>query len=75
MNKGDLIIEIFGEEAIGRVDTAIPLSWSERVRELGIDTNWFVWSYVGKNARIHGEPINLLEAYFKKFGKTPKPTV
>jgi hypothetical protein len=62
MTKGELMEIVFEGDSNG-VDTAVPQSWSDKIRELGIDPAPFVWSY--KKNKIWGEPVNLLEEYAK----------
>lgn len=60
MTKGDLIQIVFGENA-KHVDVAVNSIWAEKVRELGVNPEFFVWSYIDNN--INGKPVNLLEKY------------
>ena len=63
MSKGELI-KVLEKEGLltGSTDTAIPLGWANKVRELGIDTTWYVWNY---GVDKFGAPVNLAELYMK----------
>jgi len=61
MNKSEMINTLKENGKLkGATDTAIPLEWANKVRELGIDPTWYVWNY-GINK--FGAPLNLAELY------------
>lgn len=60
MNKGDLIQIVFGKDA-GKIDVALPQPWFDKAKELRVNPEFFVWSYI--EDKIYGEPVNLLERY------------
>jgi hypothetical protein len=59
MRKSEILIELYGNT--DKVDLAIPQIWADKMRELGVNPEFFVWSY--KEDRIFGKPLNLLEQY------------
>lgn len=63
------IIDMIKEDYLSRnekiqIDTAIPLDWANKARELNIDVSNYAWIY-DKNYRAFGRPINLLEEFVK----------
>jgi hypothetical protein len=40
-------------------DTALPVNWVNAVRELGINTNQYIWLYKGKS--FNGKPMHVLQ--------------
>ncbi len=59
MTKSEILIELYG--TTNHVDLAIPQVWVDKIRDLGVDPRFFVWSY--RENKNFGEPLNLLEQY------------
>ena len=64
MDKFKMMEMLFNKEDINKVDIAIPEPWAEKARNVGVNTDYYVWSYI-KNITF-GEPVNLAELFFKK---------
>lgn len=62
MTKGQLA-EIIFDGDLSNIDFGIPKTWSDKIRELGIDPAPFVWSY--KEDKLIGKPVNLYQEYAK----------
>ena len=71
MNKGQIINLI--PDGSGKIDSAVPLDWSVKVRQEGIDTFWYAWDY--RVNKIHGEPLSLLPIYIESLEKSMEDLV
>jgi len=63
----DQIIKYLCPQGNSQIDVAVPLNWSIKVRELGIEPSFFAIDY-RKNPL--GEPLNLLEVENEILKKT-----
>ena len=60
---------VFTEEELKKIDMAVPLAWTEKMRDLSVENLfYYVWDY---NKDILGEPLNLAEKFFAKFDTLP----
>lgn len=73
MTKGDLMKLVFTEEELRNVDSAIPLEWADRMREMGLQPKYICWSY--NVNRIFGAPIDLAAAFLEKLTRKPEVLV
>lgn len=69
MNKGDLMKLLFTKEELRNIDTAYPQPWADKMREMGVDPRYFVWSY--NEHRISGAPVDLAKMFLERFNKLP----
>ena len=65
-NKGD-VMKFTNRSR--NVDSAIPLMWSTKVRDLGIEPTWYAVSYLEEDGGTYGQPIHLVEKFFDKIMK------
>lgn len=54
MTKGNII------GGISNIDCAMPVQWTDKAKELGIDPFWYAMDYRDNSL---GRPLNLLEIY------------
>jgi hypothetical protein len=47
-----------------KVDTAIPIQWSDKVRQLELDTNGIVWDYSNPDNNGWGKPLDVKRKIF-----------
>lgn len=74
MNKGEIMKLVFTEKELnGNIDTAIPQPWADKMREMGVQPFWYVWSYLEN--RISGAPVNLAEKFLEKYNALPKQII
>ena len=60
---------LFTEEQIINIDTAYPLAWADKMRELGVNPKNFVWSY--NENRISGAPVDLAALFLERYSGLP----
>ncbi len=68
LSKQALLDMVLTKEQQSKIDFAIPFAWSIKCKEIGIDPQYYVWSYL--DDRVGGKPFNLLEAIAKKYEST-----
>lgn len=71
MNKGEIINLIPGGS--GKIDSAVPLDWSIKAREIGVDPSMYVWDY--RTNSIHGQPLCLYPFYLESLEKSMESMV
>jgi len=60
---------LFTEDELKNIDSAIPLEWSNKMRELGVNPWWYVWSY--NENRIGGAPVDMAAKFLERFNEMP----
>ena len=60
---------VFTEEELKHVDSAIPLPWADKMRDLGIQPKYICWSY--NESKIFGEPVDLAAKFLERFTRQP----
>ena len=73
MNKRELVELLLTKEDQNKIDYAYPQQWADKMRELGVQPEWFVWSYI--NDAFSGAPLNLAEMFCSKYGELPDMTI
>jgi hypothetical protein len=69
VSKGDLVNLLYGGTHTDKqtIDFATPLAWREAMRDLNVDTTWYVWVYPKQGPDRHGgKPLNLAEAWAER---------
>ena len=60
---------LFTEEELKNIDSAYPQPWADKMREMGVDPRYFVWSY--NESRISGAPVDLAKMFLERFNRLP----
>jgi hypothetical protein len=69
MTKQEIAELVFTKDQLRNIDFAIPMEWADKMRDMGVQPFWYVWSY--NEHRISGAPVNLAEKFMEKYAAIP----
>jgi len=68
LSKQDLLNMALPKEDHSKIDFTIPQQWADKCRDMRVDPQYYVWSYL--DDRVGGQPFHLLEEIAKTHNST-----